>query len=343
MAFTPVNGFTTRRDSSVNNVPVVGYQDSADAQDVILWAPCQVTDTVNTDSTGMATVLNAPIIDVSHDWVTDGQNVPRQRKIDSKDITAKDANNNTLYVGAVNGALGQVMLYTDSGLTTAAVNKTGVQVTYWTMKPVQVNSQGQLVVSLASGSISATLSGALPAGSNNIGSVNVASLPAIPAGTNTIGNVQLLDSAGAGLKAMGYTSGDGLAVVSNPLATSSLPWLYNGDGTASRVRNSRYFHNQTFTASGPANFWTPASGKAVALRGWLIVSNAPCNFNWRVNGVDIAPTMTLTAGTPMFVELPNIWIVGSANQILGVDITNVGTVAVGSTLAVGVLAWGTEE
>lgn len=332
------NGFMVRRDSSANNVPVVGYQDTADAQDVILWAAVQVTETGNTDAQGIFHASHLPIIDTTHDWSTDGNGTPRQRVINGKDVTAQ-GQSGTLYVGTVDGIAGTIPLYTDSGLTTSAVNQTGVTVTYTTLAPVSADSQGRLQVSLSGATLQ--ISGPLPAGTNQIGNVGI--VGALPAGTNNIGQVELLDSAGNGLKVMSYTSGDGYSVPTNPLATSALPWLYNGDGTASRVRNSKKFVNQTFTASGPANFWTPQSGKSVALRGWLISANCTCTVNWRVNGSDIAPAMNLAPGVPLFVELPNIWIVGSASQILGVDITNVSLPSGVSTPSVGVLAWGTEE
>jgi hypothetical protein len=41
--------FLVRRDSSVNNVPVVGYNEGVDAQDVLLFGACKTTEQLTTD------------------------------------------------------------------------------------------------------------------------------------------------------------------------------------------------------------------------------------------------------------------------------------------------------
>ncbi|WP_026963070.1 hypothetical protein [Alicyclobacillus herbarius] len=155
-------GFNVRRDSSPNNIPVIGYQDAADAQDVILWAAIQVTETGNTDGNGNFTATNLPVIDATHDWVTDSGSVGWQHLVNGKDITATDSSGNTLYAGQANGHTGVIPLYKDSELQTSAASLTGVQVTYWTLKPLAVDEQGRLAMGF---------SGALPAGTNRIGAV----------------------------------------------------------------------------------------------------------------------------------------------------------------------------
>lgn len=335
--------FKTRRDSSQNNVPVVGYQNSADAQDTILWAAVKVTDTGSTDSNGNFQAQNTPIIDTTHDWTVDSSGVGRGRIIDGNDITAQDSGSNTLYVGKADGKSGNIPLYTDSGLTTSAASLTGVQVTYTTLVPVQTTADGKLKVEIASGS--------LPAGSNNIGSVNIAN--SIPAGNNNIGEIEIFNPrdnggekssirirdslAGVTLAAMGYD--DGHAIPQYPLSVAALPTQYYGPDGMHRVRGPQKYKTATATATGAANFWTPSSSASVGLLGWTITAGEDCTFNWRVAGSDIDPAFPLTKGVPQTVNLPNIWTPGSSGDVLGYDITN----ASSSSPTVGIMAWGTEE
>ncbi|GMA49314.1 hypothetical protein GCM10025857_06710 [Alicyclobacillus contaminans] len=326
-------GFTTRRDSSANNVPVVGYQDTADAQDVILWAAVQVTETGNTDASGNFQATNLPIIDATHDWYVDSGGVGRQRLINGKDITAKDSGGNTLYAGQANGQTGVIPLYKDSGLTTSVASLTGVQVTYWTLQPVAVDAQGHLVVSV-NGTVNVSLSGSLPAGTNTIGQV----IPFNPLDNGgEQASIRIRDSAaGNALAAMGYNADSkALPSVGYPLAVSALPWLYNGDGTASRVRNARYFHSATATASGNTTVWTPASGKTVAIRGFFLIASGTVTVQFTAAGTAVGPQLPLVAGIPVVVNFENIWMPGSAGQAIGVNLSAAATV--------GVMLWGTEE
>mgnify|MGYP000906034109 FL=1 len=133
--------FKTRRDYSINNVPVVGYQDSADIQDVLLWGVKPVTDTgLSTDANGILTVAHKPIIDVTHD-AKDDNGTLRERLIDANDITIAG-----YYIGEVDGAAGTIHLYTDAEKTTSAANATGISVTYNTLVPITIDSNGKLVV-----------------------------------------------------------------------------------------------------------------------------------------------------------------------------------------------------
>lgn len=59
-----------------------------------------------------------------------------------------------------------------------------------TQTPIPVNLRTSAGVEIAT--LTATISGALPAGNNNIGDVDVVTLPALPAGTNNIGDVDVL-------------------------------------------------------------------------------------------------------------------------------------------------------
>jgi hypothetical protein len=235
-------GFTTRRDSSANNVPVVGYQDSADAQDIILWAAVQVTETGNTDAQGNFRATNLPIIDASHDWVVDGGGVPRQRLIDGKDITAKDSGGTTLYPGTADGRTGVIPLYTDSGHTTSAANKLGVQVTYWTLRPVSADAQGRLVVSMPD---------SLPAGTNRIGAVVVRGVTAggseVPLRVDDSGQLMIALS----------------DLIANAQTSSGME----------RLRIPDTIKYKKCTAAGDNTVWTPAAGKSIVLMGIWAQSN----------------------------------------------------------------------
>lgn len=348
-------GFTLRRDSSANNIPVLGYQDAADAQDIILWATIQVTEIGNTDGSGDFKATNVPLVDASHRWAVDGNNIGRQRLIDGKSITAQTSGGTTLYAGQANGQTGVIPLYTDSGLSTSAANLTGVQITYWTLSPVACDSQGRLAIS---GDLSASLSGALPAGSNNIGHVNVDSAPALAAGSNIIGKVipwnpldnggeqasiRIRDSHAGNDTAVLPYSADNKAIPTYPLSVSSMPWVYNGGkaNTMDRVRNAKYFHAETFTAAGSASIWTPSG--AVGIMGFMLSSNTDCDFDWSIAGGDIPPNIHLGPAIPVIVvHLPNVWIPGSTGEELGIHISNVGTPP-SAGLKVGVMVWGTEE
>lgn len=132
--------FKVRRDYSINNIPVVGYQDSADAQDVILWAVKQVTETgLTTNSSGILTVGQKPIINVTHINEIDGNGMPRERELTGENVTVS-----AYHVGNVDGKAGEITLYEDAGNTTIAMNKTGIDVTYYTLVPLAVDQDGKL-------------------------------------------------------------------------------------------------------------------------------------------------------------------------------------------------------
>lgn len=329
-----MGGFEVRRDSSSNNVPVVGYQDTADAQDVVLWAAVSVTESGNTDANGVFTATHLPIIDTTHDWVTDAGGVNRERLIDGKDITAQDSGANPLYAGTADGKAGTIPLYTDQALTTSAVNLAGVQVTYTTLAPVSVGPDGKLQVTVAAGTASIGTVG-LDAGTNIVGKVIIHNTADNGGEDNSI---RIRDSLGGNeLAAMGYNS-DGKALPNFPLAVSDLPWLYNGDGTLTRVRNSKIFKDATATAAGDTTVWTPAAG-SVAIRGFLLVGgDVDTTVQFKTGATNHGPVFFLKSGQTISVDYPNIWIPGAAGEALSVTL---GTAQ--NTAGVAVQVWGTEE
>jgi hypothetical protein len=136
--------FRLRRDSSADAIPVAGYQDGVDAIDTIHWGTRSVTETLNTDSSGYVTLTYNPI-DITHDWITDADQTPRERKIDGADISALTAGGATLFPGQFNGQTKRGQLFTDSAHTVAAANLAGVVVTYVTISRLATDANGNLI------------------------------------------------------------------------------------------------------------------------------------------------------------------------------------------------------
>ena len=150
-------GFKARRDHSLQNVPLIGYQDSADAQDIVLWAAHKVTEIGDTDENGILKVKNRPIIDMTHDLVIDNEGIPRERLIDGKDVIAQTSGGNKLYVGKVQGNIGEIELFTDEERTTSAANLINVKVEFYTLQHLQVDEEGRLLVAGTGGSGEVTI------------------------------------------------------------------------------------------------------------------------------------------------------------------------------------------
>lgn len=80
------------------------------------------------------------------------------------------------------------------------------------------------------GTLTATISGALPAGSNNIGTVNVNTLPALPAGGNAIGSVSVSNFPGTQPVSGTITANAGTGTFTVAGTVSSNATLLNGPG-----------------------------------------------------------------------------------------------------------------
>lgn len=274
-----MSGFKTRRDSSTNNVPVVGYQDSADAQDIILWGAVQVTETGNTDANGIFTTSKKPIIDITHDWVVDGGGIPRERLIDETDITAKDSSNNPLYPGQADGKAGTIPLYTDAGHTTSAANLTGVQVTFYTLAPIAIDADGRLRV---------LIEGEADASDNPVMKVYVKDItgfhPVCVNPNNDAISPPYQDVVEETKQAA--------------LAVAAFDLFYNGSQWQRKREPVMVIKKDISTSAGATTpFWTPAGGKRARLMK-LIISNhatAPARV-WLRNGTTgISADMTLPA------------------------------------------------
>lgn len=272
-------GFTIRRDSSINNVPVVGYQDSADAQDIILWGAVQVSETGNTDANGIFLTQHKPIIDISHDWRVDGNGVPRERILDDKDITAKTSGGAALYIGIVDGTAGSIKLYTDNAKATVAANLTGVQVGFYTLLPVSLTSDGKINVELG---------GAADADSDPSFKVYIKDITGwhpvcVSPNSDTITS-PYQDTPESSKYA--------------PLAVAAFDLFYNGSQWQRKREPVMVIKKDISTSAGATTpFWTPAGGKRARLMK-LIISNhatAPARV-WLRNGTTgISADMTLPA------------------------------------------------
>lgn len=168
-------GFKARRDNSINNVPVLGYNDGVDAQDVILFGACKLTETVTTSATGTIALANS-IVNVSGKVVEDENEVYRDRDY-SNEITIKDTTDTiTYYFNNVDAAAGTMKVYSDSAKTTALAN-TEIHVTYYKKVPVSITDEGKLEVD---GVSSGGTNGEVTVVNTSAIDVNVANTTAVP-------------------------------------------------------------------------------------------------------------------------------------------------------------------
>lgn len=135
--------FKVRRDSSVNNVPTVGYNEGADAQDIILFGACEVTETLATDGNGKVTLTHYPV-SVSGATLTDASGVRRGRSFND-DISVVSSNGIQYYAGSVVPTDKTVKIYRDMSRTTV-VSSSNVIVTYYKRVPIRINENGELII-----------------------------------------------------------------------------------------------------------------------------------------------------------------------------------------------------
>lgn len=157
------NDFLTRRDGSVNNVPTVGYNEGADAQDVILFGVLPVEETL-TATNGRVTLSHGPVSTtgdlITVDGVLKGRNY-------ANSITALSGST-TLYVGNVDGQAKTVGVYTNAALSTPATGS--ITVRYNHKQAVTANTNGALATTVTNTpAVNATIVGTP--------NVNVSNLP----------------------------------------------------------------------------------------------------------------------------------------------------------------------
>lgn len=136
--------FKVRRDNSTNNVPTVGYNDGVDAQDVILFGACKVTETLAVDGTGKVILTHLPV-SLNGATFVDASGVRRGRNLNN-DITVTSTNKAvTYYAGSISPADRTLKVYSNEGRTTT-ISGGSVLVTYYKRASVEVDESGKLSV-----------------------------------------------------------------------------------------------------------------------------------------------------------------------------------------------------
>lgn len=136
--------FKVRRDSSTNNVPTVGYNDGVDAQDVILFGACKVTETLTADGTGKITLTHQPV-SLTGATFSDTSGVRRGRNLNDDIVVTSVGGATKYYAGSISPVDKTLKVYTDANRT-AVISGGSVSVTYYKRVPLKVNSNGELVI-----------------------------------------------------------------------------------------------------------------------------------------------------------------------------------------------------
>lgn len=136
--------FKVRRDSSTNNVPTVGYNDGVDAQDVILFGACKVTETLVADGTGKITLTHQPV-SLTGATFTDTGGVRRGRNLNDDIVVTSVGGATVYYAGSISPIDKTLKVYTNSGRTTV-ISGGSVSVTYYKRIPIKINEDGELVI-----------------------------------------------------------------------------------------------------------------------------------------------------------------------------------------------------
>lgn len=136
--------FKVRRDSSTNNVPTVGYNDGVDAQDVILFGACKVTEVLPVTGAGKITLTHEPVSITGATFV-DASGIRRGRNLNDDIVITTIGGDTTYYAGSVSPVDKTLKVYTNSGRT-AVISGGSVSVTYYKRVPIKVNETGELVI-----------------------------------------------------------------------------------------------------------------------------------------------------------------------------------------------------
>lgn len=136
------NQFYVRRDSSTNNVPTVGYNDGADAQDVILFGASEVKELLTTDGTGSVTLGFIPV-SINGEVFIDNNNIRRARNLNDDIIITSEDGTINYYAGYVNAADRTLKVYINESRASVTMG-TKVYVTYYKRTPLNINVKGEL-------------------------------------------------------------------------------------------------------------------------------------------------------------------------------------------------------
>lgn len=140
-----IMNFKVRRDTSSNNIPVVGYNDGVDAQDVILFGACKVTETLTVDDEGVCTLTYQPV-SLSGITFTDIEGIRRGRNLNDDIIITSTEKDTTYYAGTVSPTDKTLKIYADSART-VLIDGCSVLVEYYKRAPIKIDENGELVTS----------------------------------------------------------------------------------------------------------------------------------------------------------------------------------------------------
>jgi hypothetical protein len=141
-----------------------------------------------------------------------------------------------------------------------------------------------------------TVVGALPAGSNNIGSVDVASLPALVAGTNTIGNVGIVSQAATLVSAAASASGS--TTLGTPPANSNLRKLLLS--VSENAAQATAGENQiTVELNGAAVFSEAVYIPATAMTNNGVLYQRDIDFSMVAFNTGSSGTLTISLGSAL--------------------------------------------
>lgn len=136
--------FKVRRDSSTNNVPTVGYNEGVDAQDIILFGACKVTETLTADGTGKITLTHNPI-SLSGITFADASGVRRGRNYNDEIVITSVGGTTRYYAGSISALDKTLKVYTDSSRS-VVISGGDISVTYYKRIPVKVGIDGEVTI-----------------------------------------------------------------------------------------------------------------------------------------------------------------------------------------------------
>jgi hypothetical protein len=167
---------------------------------------------------------------------------------------------------------------------------------YITLRDAAGNERGANVN--PSNALLVAQTGALPAGTNNIGDVDVLTLPALPAGTNNIGDVDVL----------------------------TLPAIPAGSNEIGRIRYAKPTTSElseaivNFSSSGDNTIVSATTSQTTRVYAIFLVASGPTNIKFRNGTTDLTGVIPLTAGGGLVLDnMGDPWFTTSANTAFNIN------------------------
>lgn len=241
------DNFKVRRDGSTNNVPTVAYNDGVEAQDVILFGGCKVTETLPVDGAGKVTLTHCPV-SITGATSTDDAGIRRGRNLNDDIIITSVGGTTTYYAGSISPIDRTLKVYSDANRS-SVISGGNVLVTYYKRVPVKVNSNGELVIEgQSSGTQDVRIAGTLVTLPVSIKSSEVSLSERQKSGVMLKKEVSL--AAGASANALDVTVGDATKDI---YITSAIAYY---DGTGAETDPYLGFWFDVMDASGTSSFGT---------------------------------------------------------------------------------------